>query len=196
MKEKDPEVIKRHKVVFISVGTTQFDELIDECLSAAFLEELKRQGFNEMIIQCGHYKGAMRPHMAETAQSSLIREALANEDAPVKEDNVDPITVYKMEKHESLYTTNQSDYPATIELYRFKPSLHDDQMKADLIISHGGAGCIFEALQMKKPLMVAVNHSLQDDHQDELALSLHSQHHLIRCPSPFHVSHRLKQLPA
>ena len=55
------------------------------------------------------------------------------------------------------------------EYYRFKPSLKDDMEGASIIVSHGGAGSIMEALRLKKPLVVVVNEDLMDNHQTELA---------------------------
>lgn len=52
------------------------------------------------------------------------------------------------------------------------------QREADLIISHAGAGSIFEALALRKPLLVVVNEALMDNHQSELAAALHDAGHL------------------
>jgi beta-1,4-N-acetylglucosaminyltransferase len=49
--------------------------------------------------------------------------------------------------------------------FRFQPDLKEVMEKADLIISHCGAGSILEVLSLGKPLVVAVNASLQGNHQ-------------------------------
>ena len=69
---------------------------------------------------------------------------------------------------------NSSKHNINVEFYRFKSSLKEDMEKADLIISHCGAGSILESLTMKKILIVIVNTTLQENHQIELAEELSS----------------------
>lgn len=44
--------------------------------------------------------------------------------------------------------------------------------EASLVISHAGAGSVFEALSMNKPTLVVVNETLMHNHQVELAETL------------------------
>jgi UDP-N-acetylglucosamine transferase subunit ALG13 len=60
----------------------------------------------------------------------------------------------------------------TYEAYRFKASISGDVSGAGLVISHAGAGSIFESLRAGKPLVVVVNTALADNHQTELAEAL------------------------
>nr|XP_021203208.2 UDP-N-acetylglucosamine transferase subunit ALG13 homolog [Bombyx mori] len=66
-------------------------------------------------------------------------------------------------------------------LYRFKDSILEDIKKADLVISHAGAGSCLEVLEEKKPLLVVVNEDLMDNHQLELAEQLQIDGHLYYC---------------
>ncbi|CAK1585662.1 unnamed protein product [Parnassius mnemosyne] len=66
-------------------------------------------------------------------------------------------------------------------LYRFKDSIQEDINKADLVISHAGAGSCLEALDANKPLLVVVNEDLMDNHQLELAEQLQVDGHLYYC---------------
>lgn len=68
-----------------------------------------------------------------------------------------------------------------INTYRFKDSIQDDILRADLVISHAGAGSCLEALEANKPLLVVVNEDLMDNHQLELAEQLQVDGHLYYC---------------
>ena len=71
-----------------------------------------------------------------------------------------------------------------VDSFRFKPSLHEEMRKADLIISHAGAGSVMEALRLRKRLVVVVNDSLMDNHQIELASALAKKNYLAFASSP------------
>ncbi|XP_053130078.1 putative bifunctional UDP-N-acetylglucosamine transferase and deubiquitinase ALG13 [Hemicordylus capensis] len=71
----------------------------------------------------------------------------------------------------------------TLDVFRFKNSLSEDVQKADLVISHAGAGSCLEVLEAGKPLLVVVNDKLMDNHQLELARQLCRDGHLFYCTS-------------
>lgn len=113
------------KSVFVTVGTTKFDELIASITERNTLEALKRKGYTSMIVQMGNGTFLLEP-------SDVIE----------------------------------------ISSYKFKPDIRSDMNNSDLIISHGGAGSIMQALDYGKPLLVVVNEKLMDNHQHELAEKL------------------------
>lgn len=73
-------------------------------------------------------------------------------------------------------TINEIDFKIT--WYRFKPSIADDIIRADLVIAHCGAGTCLDVLSAQKPLLVVANEDLMDSHQDELASKLYSLNYL------------------
>ena len=68
----------------------------------------------------------------------------------------------------------------SFEYFRFKPSLGEEMAAADLIISHGGAGSVLDAISLHKLLLVVVNDSLQDNHQVEIADAMTSRSYCLQ----------------
>ncbi|KAG8283291.1 UDP-N-acetylglucosamine transferase subunit ALG13 [Homalodisca vitripennis] len=67
-----------------------------------------------------------------------------------------------------------------IESFSLKPSISDDISRADLVISHAGAGSCLGVLSARKPLIVVVNEDLMDNHQEELANKLQDEGYLFQ----------------
>ncbi|CAN0096395.1 unnamed protein product [Discosporangium mesarthrocarpum] len=112
------------KHVFVTVGTTKFDDLTRAVEEPKVLQYLYEGGFTTLVAQIGHGE------------------------------------------HEPTFG-NQTKLRC--EYFRFKPTLQDDIERADLVISHAGAGSIMEALGKGKTLVAVVNDRLMHNHQEELA---------------------------
>ncbi|KAE9540060.1 hypothetical protein AGLY_005312 [Aphis glycines] len=119
------------KTVFVTVGTTKFDELINTVTDHRTLQALKRNGYTSMILQIGNGTFVVEP-------SDVLE----------------------------------------ITSYKFKPDIGLDMINSDLIISHGGAGSIMQALDYGKPLLVVINEKLMNNHQYELAEKLCEEKYL------------------
>jgi beta-1,4-N-acetylglucosaminyltransferase len=61
----------------------------------------------------------------------------------------------------------------------YLPSLAEVIASAALVISHAGAGSIFESLTFSVPLIVVPNALLMDNHQVELAQLLEARRHAV-----------------
>lgn len=140
--------------VFVSVGTTRFDALVDVVFSPAFAEAVKARGWRRVLVQLG--RGAAPPPVAAAATSASSAQ---------------PPDTWS-------FTLSGVKYDA----YRLKPSIESDIAGASLVISHAGAGSVFETLRARKPLIVAVNTALADNHQVELAEAMAEPvRHLFWC---------------
>ncbi|XP_075368999.1 UDP-N-acetylglucosamine transferase subunit ALG13 [Mycteria americana] len=124
------------KSVFVTVGTTSFDDLIATVCSPAALQVLQSRGYEKLVLQVG--RGALKPALCSSP-------ALA------------------------------------VEAFRFKDSLAEDLGRADLVISHAGAGSCLETLEKRKPIIVVTNEKLMNNHQLELAKQLHRDGHVLCC---------------
>lgn len=125
--------------IFVTVGTTQFDKLIEAVTSKVALDWMVSRGYTSLRIQYGKGK------------------------KPSVESNGVPIA---------------------IEAYDFLPSLDNDMRKADLIISHAGAGTVMEALRFQRKLIVVINTMLMNNHQEELAGAMAERGHLVMVETP------------
>jgi len=131
----------KKRTIFVTVGTTLFEALIEAATSKVALDWMIQAGYTHLILQYG--KGRK------------------------------PVLFQR-------YAQQGSDRTIEIELYDFKPSLSDDMQKADLIVSHAGAGTVMEALRLKKStrLVVVINTILMDNHQTELAHAMGSRNYI------------------
>mmetsp|Transcript_41249 Transcript_41249/g.74586 ORF Transcript_41249/g.74586 Transcript_41249/m.74586 type:complete len:184 (-) Transcript_41249:20-571(-) len=75
--------------------------------------------------------------------------------------------------------------------YDFKPSLDDDIERAQLIVSHAGAGSILEAVRAGRRLLVVVNPLLMDNHQLEMAEVMQEGGHCTAAREPSELIARL-----
>ncbi|CRG98467.1 glycosyltransferase family 28 protein, putative [Plasmodium relictum] len=128
--------------LFVTVGSTKFDELIEFIDNEEFHFFLKKKGFEYMTIQIGN--GTYVP--------KLIYKN--------KEDN---------------------NFLKKVNYFTFKNSLDDFYERADLILSHAGAGTTIECLRKKKKILIVVNTNLMNNHQMEFAEYMYSCNYLEMC---------------
>lgn len=80
-----------------------------------------------------------------------------------------------------------------VQNFDYVSAMEEHMKNADLIISHAGAGSIFEALRAKKKLVVVANDTLMDNHQKELAEEL-ADRNLIVHADPVHLLESLQRV--
>jgi beta-1,4-N-acetylglucosaminyltransferase len=84
-----------------------------------------------------------------------------------------------------------------VEWFDYAPSLAPHLAAADLVVSHAGAGSLFEALRARKAVVAVPNPALMDDHQQELARALAAGRHLaVAAPEVGALARALRALDA
>ncbi|SBT30522.1 glycosyltransferase family 28 protein, putative [Plasmodium ovale wallikeri] len=68
-----------------------------------------------------------------------------------------------------------------INIFRFKSSLDEDFEKADIVVTHAGAGTTFQCLRRKKKIVTVVNANLMNNHQMEFAQFMYLSNYLEIC---------------
>lgn len=121
--------------VLVTVGTTEFRELVEAASTEAFGRRLAELGYTSLRVQVGR---GPKPDFQGTIQ--------------------------KLER----------------TWFDVTPDMPGEMRKATLIISHGGAGSVMEALSFRtKPIVVCVNETLMGNHQEELAAELSQRNHIV-----------------
>ena len=67
---------------------------------------------------------------------------------------------------------------ARIDYFSFKPSIAQEIIDSDVIVTAGGSGTILECLEANKRVIAVINNTLQDNHQAELCLCLEQEGYL------------------
>lgn len=121
------------QTIFVTVGTTLFEALIEAVTTKQALDWMASNGYTHLVIQYGKGKPPTLP----------------------------------------------ARQPLKVESYSFKSSLEPDMKRADLIISHAGAGTVTEVLRLQKRMVVVINTILMHNHQTELANAMGKRKHLF-----------------
>lgn len=128
------------KQLLVTVGTTEFDDLIKSLDCEEFWQYTRTQMYTHIIFQIG--RGAYEP-------SYLA----------------------------GLHLNGVGGIQSRFSWFRFVPDLSSVVRECDTVISHCGAGTILEVLESGARLIVAVNETLMDNHQMELADALSAGSH-------------------
>lgn len=155
---------------FVTCGATvPFPDLVECMLSDEVMGSLYKSGFTRLIIQYG--KG----YDDEFDSICLKLDKLKQQDG---------------EELSKLFGEN-----TTARFYRFTEGpLQDFEIlgfpysndivslldkHADVVVSHAGTGSILDSLRLNKQLIVVVNHSLMDNHQQQTAQKFEQLGHVL-----------------
>ncbi|CAN0386033.1 unnamed protein product, partial [Ectocarpus fasciculatus] len=122
------------KHLFVTVGTTKFDSLVQAVDNAAVLSSLCSKGFTSLTAQIGHGQ-----HVPSFPVDQVCINPLGTK--PLR-------FVGRMLPHASCIMRPRSKQQTALDCrwYRFKQTLHEDMARADVVVSHAGAGSVMEAL--------------------------------------------------
>jgi UDP-N-acetylglucosamine transferase subunit ALG13 len=182
---------------FVTVGTTRFDALVRAVLAPDFAHACLAHGVRRVRLQIGNSAlpdgvpepglapvGACCTHVVEVsaaggAAGAVVASSGGGGGAAVRARR----SASPRRRRPELRAPPPLAGAATVtfEIYRFKPSLRADVDGAQFVVSHAGAGSIFEALRALRPLLVVVNADLADNHQRELAEAMAGRGHCRRC---------------
>jgi beta-1,4-N-acetylglucosaminyltransferase len=142
---------------FVTVGSTQFDSLVQTVLSEPVLRSLRQRGYCNLVVQCGNSNF----DMAKSIGDSVLR---------LQAEGVD-IEIWKFK-------------PSLIPEYHRADLVisHAGMLRPLLLLTNlnrKGSGTILDVLRLGKPMIAVPNTTLLDDHQQELASSLASLGHLV-----------------
>ncbi|CAD5218290.1 unnamed protein product [Bursaphelenchus okinawaensis] len=165
------------KNCLVTVGSTKFDDLIQEVLKPDVLAQLKQHGVRNLIIQCGAGK------IFEEISAKNGRETEKKGDGDNEIERI-------LEKTDKIRWTEDG---IEITMIRYVHDLIPLIQHSNIVIAHGGAGTIFETTKAKKTMFVVINRSLMSDHQTELARELAKTKDLHYVSQPSELLEALRQ---
>ncbi|AJR76565.1 AAR_G0019840.mRNA.1.CDS.1 [Saccharomyces cerevisiae] len=148
--------IIEEKTLFVTCGATvPFPKLVSCVLRDEFCQELIQYGFVRLIIQFG------RNYSSEF-------EHLVQERGGQRESQKIPIDQFGCGDTARQYVLMNGKLKVIgFDFSTKMQSIIRDY--SDLVISHAGTGSILDSLRLNKPLIVCVNDSLMDNHQQQIA---------------------------
>lgn len=132
--------LRREKMAFVTVGTTRFDALVRSVDSPEFEIALLSRGFSKLVVQAGAGGHAPERLLELNKMSNSERATSSSASAATA----------------TTTTTKTSRFSGTtanglsVEFFDYAPSLRDRFAAADLVVTHAGAGSIFETLSMSR----------------------------------------------
>jgi beta-1,4-N-acetylglucosaminyltransferase len=138
-----------HMRVFVTVGSTKFDSLVQTVLSEPVLAALRDRGYDNVTVQCGNMSST-KDWFPGTSYSI----------------NGSSIELFRFKP--SL----EDDYGAADLIISHAGAQRTDYNVRAPGLRRAGSGTILDVLRKAKPLIIVPNKSLADDHQTELANEL------------------------
>lgn len=154
------------KTLLVTCGATvPFPRLVECILGENCVEALLENGFKRMIVQFG--RGYQTPF------TKLVGKGISNDPIHLSSD-----LGYEEKPIHGYLASGQFEI---IGIEYSTKILQLIEECADLVISHAGTGSILDSLRLQKPLIVCVNDTLMDNHQQQIADKFKSANYLLAC---------------
>jgi len=162
----------RGQRVFVTVGSTRFDALVAAVCRRDMIQLLMQKGYATVSLQMGN-----SPLTLEMLADLLGEESEKHSNLKLRLEEF--LSDLGNQKKIKLNVCFKDQGNCELILFRYWPNLTEEMKMSDLVISHGGAGCCNEALNLGKPLITVINDALMHGHQTQLAERLESDGHSV-----------------
>ena len=139
----------------------------------AVADALVAAGFTDLTLQIG--RGAYVPHRLGGGDGTGDAKGSSSGGGG------EGAFVYEAVKGKARRRRKAGSTSLRVSFFRLAPSLAPLLEDADLVLSHAGAGSLFEALAAGCAVVAVPNPALMGDHQAELAERLASEDWLVAC---------------
>ena len=159
---------KKPKIVFVTVGTTLFDRLIEEISSPPFLSLLLEGDFTQLIVQYGKGKAPLFAPLSQEKGSYM--------DPNIEGKSLDwEIYKFKPTLHADICSADLIiSHAGAGSIMEGLASCYERNKNLDINKRNGSL----------KKLVVVINDDLMDNHQIELAEALASRNYLMMMNNP------------
>ncbi|CCD26218.1 N-acetylglucosaminyldiphosphodolichol N-acetylglucosaminyltransferase catalytic subunit ALG13 NDAI_0H00440 [Naumovozyma dairenensis CBS 421] len=170
------------KTLFVTCGATvPFPDLVECVINEKFIVEIIKNGYTRLVVQFGTgYESTFLTllsglNIANCTATLSDSKKIPNGDFSIYGSNKTPVcrTFNKTNGHDEVFSIVGFGISMNVEQY-----IKDN---VDLVISHAGTGSILDSLKLKKPLIVCVNTSLMDNHQEQIANKFGSMGYVLAC---------------
>lgn len=93
-----------------------------------------------------------------------------------------------------IQKANGKYIPKNHKSFKFSDSFDSYLEKADIVVTHGGAGTIFKLLDMNKKIIAIANEERDDLHQSDLIKKLSDEGYLLWCKKPSKLAKSIKEI--
>ena len=150
--------VRKMRSVLVTCGATiSFPGLIETIVDSKVLKTLKELGYERILLQYGRGYG---PEFVKLVENRFKDASMGSKS------DISLIQDAQVVKIQGL------------QIYGFEFSRQIEtliQEYADLVVSHAGTGSILDSLRLEKPLIVVVNDTLMDNHQQLIANKFEQQ---------------------
>lgn len=98
------------------------------------------------------------------------------------------------EEDDAIFQIADGEYKnPSVTTFEFVSDIHKYYEQADLVITHAGAGSVYNLLEMGKKIIVVQNTERLDPHQQDLVRFVDTNGYGLGCYSPCEVIDKIKQ---